>query len=33
METALREIGDGAGTQFDPEYAAVFLEHFDELVL
>lgn len=33
IETALREIGDGSGSQFDPNLTAVFLENFDELIL
>lgn len=33
IETALREISDGSGTQFDPNLTEVFLEHFDELIL
>lgn len=33
IETALREISDGSGSQFDPNLTEVFLEHFDELIL
>lgn len=33
IETALREISDGSGSQFDPNLTGVFLEHFDELIL
>jgi putative two-component system response regulator len=33
LEIALRELGDGAGTQFDPRLIEVFLESFDELLL
>jgi len=33
IETALREISDGSGSQFDPKLTGVFLEHFDELIL
>lgn len=33
IETALREISDGSGSQFDPRLTEVFLEHFDELIL
>lgn len=33
IETALREISDGSGSQFDPNLTDVFLEHFDELIL
>lgn len=30
VERALGTMGDGAGSQFDPELVALFLEHADE---
>ena len=33
LEIVLRELQDGAGTQFDPQIVQLFLDRFEELVL